>query len=243
MNVDIRLPNITGASEAEQVAQMRSYLYQFAEQLQWALNTIDNDAHSEAVELRNAIGQIVDKTEEAKAQDAFNSIKDLIIKSADIIDAYYDQIDGLIDLSGKYVASSDFGKYAQETKNRIDATDKYVQQNVYSKETVDGMVRNNQGYIRYGIVGTTIPDSDGVINDNATGILIGDFTSTDTSEHISFARYTSAGIELFGESSSVPVATISKYKITITSAEFSGSVKIGKYRLDLSNGIAFKWEG
>ena len=28
----------------------------------------------------------------------------------------------------------------------------------------------------------------------------------------------------------------------LTSAEFDGYVKMGKYRLDLSRGIAFKWE-
>lgn len=240
MAIDIRLPNITAQDSAGQVAQMRSYLYQFAEQLQWALNTMEKGISAEEVELKNAVGEVVEKTEEAKAQDTFNSIKDLIIKSADIVEAYYEQIDGLIDLSGKYVASSEYGTYTQETNNRIDATDKYIQQNLYTKETIDGMVRENNGYIRSGIVGTTIDGG----NANATGILIGDFTSTNESEHVQFARYTSAGIELFdGSASTVPVAIISKYKITITSAEFSGSVKMGSYRLDFHNGIAFKWEG
>lgn len=239
MSFDIRLPNITATDEAGQLAQMRGYLYQFAEQLQWALNTMEKGIGAEEVELKNAVGEVVEKTEEAKAQDTFNSIKDLIIKSADIVEAYYDEIDGLIDLSGKYVASSEFGTYMQETNNRIDATDKYIQQNLYTKETIDGMVRENQGYIRSGIVGTSIDGG----NPNASGILIGDFTSTNESEHVQFARYTSAGVELFdGSTSTTPIAVISKYKITIISAEFSGSVKLGKYRVELHNGIAFKWE-
>lgn len=239
MSIDIRMPNITAPDSAGQVAQMRSYLYQFAEQLQWALNTMEKGIGAEAVELKNAVGEVVEKTEEAKAQDTFNSIKDLIIKSADIVEAYYDQIDSLIDLSGKYVASSEYGTYTQETNNRIDATDKYIQQNLYTKETIDGMVRENQGYIRSGIVGTSIDGG----NENATGILIGDFNKQNESEYLYFARYTSHGIELFdGSTNTAPIAIISKYKITITSAEFSGSVKMGNYRLDLSNGIAFKWE-
>ena len=239
MGIELRLPNITSTTPEGQLAQMRSYLYQFAEQLQWALNTMDQGMGAEAVELKNAAGGMVEKTEEAKAQDTFNSIKDLIIKSADIVEAYYDQIDSLIDLSGKYVASSDYGTYTEETRQWIDATDKHIKQNLYTKETIDGMIRENQGYIRYGRVGTSIGGGDST----ATGIIIGDFTSLNESQHKHFARYTSRGIELFdGETTTQPVAIISKEKITITSAEFSGSVKLGKYRVELHNGIAFKWE-
>ena len=95
MGIDIRLPNITATTEAGQLSQMRSYLYQFAEQLQWALNTLDKGTSAEEIELKNAVGEVVEKTEEAKAQDAFNSIKDLIIKSADIVEAYYEEIDNI----------------------------------------------------------------------------------------------------------------------------------------------------
>lgn len=238
MSIDIRLPNITATDEAGQLTQMRSYLYQFAEQLQWALNTLEKGVSAEEVELKNALGQAVEKTEEAKAQDTFNSIKDLIIKSADIVNAYYEEIDDLINLSGEYVASSEYGEFKKETNNNIDATNEYIQQNLYTKETVDNMVRENRGYIRYGAVGTSIEPA----NDYATGIVMGDFTSLNENEHKQFARYTSAGVELFdGSTSSKPVAIISKYKITITSAEFNGYVKMGGYRVDLYNGIAFKW--
>ena len=238
--MNIRLPNISADTEAGQLAQMRSYLYQFAEELNWALNTLESNNTSEAVVLKDKLGNIIEQTEEAKAMTTFNSLKPLIIKSADIVEAYYDKIDELINLSGKYVAQSEYGTYTQETNNRIDATDRYIQQNLYTKETIDDMMVENQGYIRFGVVGTTIYPP----NDNATGILIGDFTSTNESEYKRFARYTSAGIELFdGEAGEAPVATISKKKISITSAEFTSEVKLGHYRVDLSNGIAFKWEG
>lgn len=38
---DIRLPKITGATEREQLSQVKSYLYQLAEQLQFALNSVE----------------------------------------------------------------------------------------------------------------------------------------------------------------------------------------------------------
>ena len=237
--IDIRLPNITATDETGQLTQMRSYMYQLAEQLQWALTTLEKGIGAEEVELKNALGEAVEKTEEAKAQDTFNSIKDLIIKSADIVNAYYDEINDLINLSGEYVASSEYGEYKKETNNRIDATDRYIEQNLYTKETIDGMVRENKGYIRYGAVGSSIDGEDST----ATGIEMGDYTSLNEMEHSRFARYTSKGVELFdGSTSTQPVAIISKYKITIMSAEFKGYVRLGQYRVDLSNGIAFKWE-
>lgn len=41
MGLDFRLPNITGTTEREQIAQIRSYLYQLAPYMQWAFATIE----------------------------------------------------------------------------------------------------------------------------------------------------------------------------------------------------------
>lgn len=38
MNTELRLPNITGGSDREQIAQIRSYLYQLVPELQYALD-------------------------------------------------------------------------------------------------------------------------------------------------------------------------------------------------------------
>lgn len=40
MSVNIRYPNITGLSEKEQLAQIKSYLHQLVEQLNYALQTL-----------------------------------------------------------------------------------------------------------------------------------------------------------------------------------------------------------
>lgn len=41
MSVDFRMPKIDGATEGEQLSQIKSYLYQLVPQLQWALKNID----------------------------------------------------------------------------------------------------------------------------------------------------------------------------------------------------------
>jgi len=40
--IDIRLPNITADSEAEQIAQIKSYLHQLVQQLNWALSVLES---------------------------------------------------------------------------------------------------------------------------------------------------------------------------------------------------------
>lgn len=251
--IDIRLPNITAQTEAGQIAQMRSYLYQFAEQLKWALNTIETNPNGQNVELKDAVGNVLEKTEEAKAQETFNSIKDLIIKSADIVEAYYEEIDNLLSLNGNYVASSEFGTYKEATNQTISATSEYVHQKFTKTETIDGEVvesefdlsdidsriRKQEGSIRYGNVKTYLTEDGETI-----GIEVGEIDTFLDKAKSRFATFSAAGIELYdGSTDKPPVATISKEKITITSAEFKEKVKMGGYRLDLTNGIAFKWEG
>lgn len=252
MGIDIRLPNISASTDAGQLAQIRSYLYQFAEQMQWALNTIEKGQSSEAIEMVSAGGAPV-KTSESEAQSTFNSIKSLIIKSADIVDAYYEEIDNLLDLNGKYVAQSDFGTYVSETNQTIGATSTQVSQNLTKIETitsdVDGIIngiREKDSYIHYGYVGTTLDDT-GLATEDAPGIEIGDFTTLDDGETVQtikrFARFTAYGLELFGESMDYPVAYIKQSKLFITNAEFTGTVIFGGYKVDTSNGLAFKWVG
>lgn len=243
MGVELRLPNINSETPEGQLSQIRSYLYQFAEELNWALNTLSTTEESKEVIQTTSEASAA---RESKAQDTFDDIKSLIIKSADIVNAYYEEIDNLLSLSGKYAAEADFGEggvsgYIKETQQKIRGTSEYIDQNFYSKETIDGMLdalRETSGYIRTGFVGTTLTDPP---NDTEIGIEIGNFN---TDEPQRFARYTAAGIELFdGSKSNTPVVTISQKKIRISSAEFTSEVKMGGYKLELSDGLAFRWEG
>jgi hypothetical protein len=40
MGIELRLPQINGKTDREQLAQIKSYLYQMAQQLQWALHNV-----------------------------------------------------------------------------------------------------------------------------------------------------------------------------------------------------------
>ena len=118
MAVDIRIPQFSG-TEKEQLSQIRSYLYQLAGQLQWALKNVDTSSTVIVQSLPKSLAP--SETAGVKESEAtFASIKSLIIKSAEIVDAYYDEINTR--LEGLYVAQSDFGTFKQWTKQEIEQT-------------------------------------------------------------------------------------------------------------------------
>lgn len=138
MGIELRLPNISG-SEREQLVQMRSYLYQLVPQLQWALNAVNTTTTSDA-----PAQKVVSSTSVApvNAEITFDKLKPLIIKSADIVEAYYEEINKR--LESLYVAESDFGTFMEKTAQDIEATSTYVDQKyenvqVIISDEVDGL--------------------------------------------------------------------------------------------------------
>lgn len=43
----VRFPNITASSEAEQLQQIKSYLYQLVQELNWALTVLEESQNKE----------------------------------------------------------------------------------------------------------------------------------------------------------------------------------------------------
>lgn len=241
--IDIRLPNITGKTDAEQITQIKSYLYQFVEQLQWALS---------AVEAGNGINAPTQKagsgaSTTAKKEDhvsTFNQLKGLIIKSADIVTAYYEKIDSLLKLSGDYTASSDFGEFKETTLNQISATNAQIQQNITDLQAIydeNGKIKAEllvNGHIYSGII-EYAKDGEAIV-----GIEIGQ-TTTENGEKTfnKFARFTAERLEFYDAMvQDEPVAYISNYMLVITNAWVKGTLKIGPgFEFDTSNGIALRW--
>ncbi len=118
MAVDIRLPNINAKTEAEQ--QIRSYLIQLAEQLNFALKNADTTNNTVTVNTTPKSLQPSSQPSTVSPEATFNSIKALIIKSAEIVDAYYEEMSRK--LEGQYVAQSDFGTFQEQTAQYITET-------------------------------------------------------------------------------------------------------------------------
>lgn len=237
--IDIRLPNITGKTDAEQLAQIKSYLYQFAGQLQWALSTVEAGNSANIVQ-QTSSGSIAKKDDPVSN---FNELKGLIIKSADIVEAYYEKIDNLLKLSGDYTAQSDFGTYTEKTDHWIDATDKKINQNLSDYQAIydeNGNLRTEiliNGCIHSGI----IEYAEG--GEAIVGIQIGQVTTKDGKEVFNkFARFTSDRLAFYDSNmQDEPVAYISNYMLVITNAWVKGNLQLGSgFVLDTSNGIALR---
>lgn len=242
MTMDFRFPNITAKDEAGQLRQLQSYMIQLVQDLNYAMKTV-NGGSSNAVAYQNKAGAAV-SGEDAKAQATFNDIKGLIIKSADIVNAYYEAINRR--LAGIYVAESDFGVYAEQTANSIEEnstsiTEIYenLQQIITDIENVEHTLIEVNAHIKSGLL---YYDDDGA---PVYGLEIGQRTEIDGVETFNkYARFTSDKLSFY-DSNDNEVAYISDKKLYITHVEVTGSFTLGGFvdtvLPDLS--VVTKWVG
>jgi len=241
--ITIQTPNITAGSDRERLQQIQSYLYQMAQQLQWAFNTIQTGTgygNGQTV-LQQAKTTYVTASQDPST--TFAGIKDLIIKSAEIVDAYYEEINSR--LEGTYVAQSDFGTYTEQTGAEIQRNSTSINQ-LYTNirtlsDSVDELYNSTIGANAYLKSGLLYEDENGV---PVYGLEIGQTNSVDgTTVFDKFARFAADRLSFF-DSNDVEVAYISDYKLYITNAEITGSLMIaGKFKIYYNDGLAFQWIG
>ena len=240
MPIDIPRPNITASTEAGRLEQVRSYLYQMAEQLNWALNSVDTKVETAISEPPK---QTPSEPTPEEVQSNFNSIKALIIKSADIVDEYYEEISKR--LEGLYVASGDFGDFVEKTEADFVATSKditaafsNVQQISDDLGKIKEQLIETDGYIKSGLL-----YYDSVSGVPVYGLEVGQTNTIDGVDVFDkFARFTSDRLSFY-DKNDVEVAYISDYKLYITNAEIKGTLYHGGYKVDSSDGLAYIWEG
>jgi hypothetical protein len=234
MSFDLKLPNITATSNEGKVEQIRSYLYQLTEQLKWALNSIEVGNGGYIV--RNQ--SVAKETAQEEAKATFNSIKSLIISSAEVVNAYYEKIGEKF--SGEYVAKSDFGEYTEQTQQYIEKSSTDIESlytNIQKIITdIESIIEVN-AHIRSGLLYT---DDDGV---PIYGLEIGQINKIDGVEVFNkYTRFTSDRISFY-DKNDTEVAYISDYKLYIANVEVISSYQVGGLKdIVLSNGdVVTKW--
>lgn len=249
MGIDLRLPNITASTTEGQIAQVRSYLTQLTEQLNFAFNSISNGETMSSYKASQVEASGVSKEEQAK--NTFSELKSLIIKSADIVEAYYKEFGVLLESEGKYMAVSDFGTYYEESsKALVDKYDSIEQQHKILQEIVNPLNERvaaieNTGLIKSGVI-DTFGEGDEA-GQSVIGIEIRQKIVDENDGTVIYnklARLSSQGLELYTNPDSTEPTAIFQYnKMYIANAEISGSLKLGGYKLDTAKGLTFKWEG
>jgi len=237
MSLQLRLPHLSGGTAEEQLRQLKSYLYQMVEQLNWALDTGLTEAAAAAYVPTASV-----TVSEAPSDPAavFASIKALIIRSADIVNAYSDEITRRLD--GVYTAQSEFGTYQQDTALTLEANAKGIAQNYENLQKLTGALQSyveTNAYLRSGLLEE---QDDGT---PVYGLEVGQRDNLNGQEVFNkFARFTANRLEFYdGGNQNTPVAYISDYKLFITNAQITGTLTLGGFELDTTDGICFRWTG
>ena len=234
MSVDLRFPNITAQDERGQLIQMKSYLHQLVEQLQWAINTTDAQSTYTAVASTRNGGANADANVTIDRAATFNAIKSLIITSADIVEAYYEEINKK--LSGLYVAESDFGTFVEATNNSISATSTRIDQTYSDTQVIkDSLsevtlyVKDTKANIRSGLL-YYVNDAGEENMEEGTpvyGVEVGQENKINGATVFrKYARFISDRLSFYDQNDN-EVAYISDRKLYITNIEVTGSYKIG----------------
>lgn len=232
-----RYPNITGLSEKEQLRQLKSYLYQLVEQL----NNTQTTATATAQKTSNA--SATPKYSGSAVED-FGALKSLIIKSADIVDAYSEQIEKR--LEGHYVSASEFGSYAEQTASRITANSTNIEQRYQSLQTlVTGLetkLLETQGYIRTGVLfyaGENDPLPAGA---PVYGMEVGQQAEDGTFRR--FSQFTSYSL-CFYDAQGAEFATITEGSLKIRHVAVEQSFTVGGFADEVlpDGSLVTRWKG
>ena len=230
---DIRRPNINAPTTEGRLKQIESYLYQLTNQLNFAIKATENPS---TVTVKDQDNNEISSS--ATAEKTFFMVKDLIIKSADIVNAYSETISKK--LSGKYVAQSDFGTFEQETNAQLEATSKNVTANFESIQSVKSdlkdlnELRKDNCYIKTGWLDD---------NETIAGVEVGKVSEVDGETHTAFAQFTTNKL-IFFDDTGRELASFSDYRLYVNLVVVREKLQFeGGYILDPSNGLAFKWGG
>ena len=240
MSFDIKYPSITAQTESGKIEQVRAYLYQLADQLKWALNSMNNNGEKVLQQGSKSAVKSTKNATEDEAQATFNSVKSLIIKSADTIDAYYEAISERLD--GRYVAQSDFGTYREDTSREINENSSSTEELFNNVRKITSDIEN----LEHSLIEVKARIKSGLLyeDDNGGpiyGIEIGQTNDIDGVEVFNkFARFTSDKLTFY-DKNDTEVAYISDYKLYITNAHITGTLTLGRFEFDTSDGLVCRW--
>ena len=147
-SMTLAYPSIAGKTSGEQLESMRRYLCTLTDQL----NLADWSASATLREISQAIdADGMTDAERKKEIGNFGQLKALIIKTADYAAANSESFK--TQLSGNYVAVSDFGKYWQKATMTVDGNEFGIRQLYdYAAGINNDFAVNSQQYVKTGLL-------------------------------------------------------------------------------------------
>lgn len=246
------MPASPAGSLRQQVMQQYAYLFQMAQQLNLALEQLEQ-AESGTVRAAGAAsgGGAAGGTKLAAADRQYQKLRSMIVKTADQVRHTREELTAR--LQEEYVAVSDFGSYVASLSAYLEANPEAVTQ-YYSffsdlkadVEAVDAAFRHykvdTEGYIRTGIV-----SYDGAVP--VYGVAVGqdlvcrEVDGEQVVEQNNFrAVFTATRLSFWQDATEV--AYVSNNRLYITSITVLGGIDVGQWSMETAEGgLAFRWIG
>lgn len=197
---------------------LRSYIYRLAERLSVVLSSLDENNFTSP-----AAAAIKSGGASSKAQ---SELKESIIRTASLIKSVEEKLTAT--MKSEYAAVSDIGTYTQEAIASYEVGGRGIGQYFSLIESVSEEVRRLCGYVK-----------SGVLDDGTVGIEIGSFGSD--GETPFKVRLSDHRLSFFD--GGIEVAYLSDSSLYITKASVTGKAVFGNYELDLTDGVAWRWNG
>ena len=234
----------------QQVMQQYSYLFQMAQQLNLALEQLEQTGGSVRPGNAPAAGA-AGGTRQAETDRQYQKLRTMIIKTADQVRRTTEDLTAR--LEEEYVAVSDFGSYVASLSAYLEANPEAVTQYYSffsdlktSVEAVDAAFQHykvdTEGYIRTGIV-----YYDGAVP--VYGVAVGqDLTCREVDgekvvEQNNFrAVFTATRLSFWQDATEV--AYVSNNRLYITNITVLGGIDVGQWSMEAAEGgLAFRWIG
>lgn len=209
--LELRPPDQSGGSPAEQLRALQSYLCSLTAQLQYAFDTLEGRAGTEKIVYAATAAPTTPTA--AERQQELSRLKSLILKSAQVTAVLEQRVEQR--LEGKYVAESQFGAFCQETSQAIAANSRAIEQQFTNVQQLDSAVEQLRSSVRE--VSATIRS--GELADGVYGVEIGQQEGEDgVIRFRRYARLTAQKLSFY-DSNDVEVAYVSDRRLHITAAD------------------------
>lgn len=253
MGIKVETPPALRGQPENQIKEISSYLYRLSEMLNIALNNLNQNNFSSAVEIS---GSKSSQGQGGETVVSYNELRGLISNTAQIVNVEIDKLH--TELKKQYVAvSDDWGRYQENISSVVEATAESVVQSYNYDSQIHTLQEeaagfsaykiSTEGYIRRGFIDY---DEEGIpilgiaIGQGltSTSVTIGgeEFQQIDTTASCAFYTATKVSFRINGQE----VAYVSNRKLYIGDVEITGSVVLGgKWMISTTNGLAIKWIG
>lgn len=230
MNINCEVPMLNGLDERTKITKIEKYLYELDQQLKVVLANIDTDNFTVETRDELQLGTAAKKKAETEFKQTVDSLKQKIINTSESISSDIETLRETME--GHYRATSaQFGTYnadffRETTKNALATIEEFKQ-----IENINGYYLASQGYIKTGNIGT---NEDGTV---MYGVEIGD-VQDESGTKLKISNNAIHSIEKGDTVWYIENGEVYAHRLIV-----KDYIYLGGYRVEVTEGVEFKWEG